>query len=317
MVERFSSKSELDSSITFPKNQSRHSDDHSNIQIGHSKLTKHRLPGRGKTRTKRVKRGDSLERAIAKLILNEAPRTHALHSKGNIAGVLSPKEILSDLSESHRFATKSNRTSECNFDASTTLGHYAESYLEILPPRQSCPTPSFDSDVFNFNIGNEEWATFDDCPIFGTQPKPTEELDGNGFPAFGEAKDDEEKIKTVDFGSEIKREISSSDAPSKVHKGNEVEKNTDKAKATETDPLESCSRISCDENSERSDSRTSLLQLFGNSKGQSYDFESTQSPSSVADFATKDAYNAAIAHPKLTWSPKPPKHFTRSKVFLK
>jgi hypothetical protein len=350
----FSSKSELDSSIGSPKHKSRHDFDdfglckeeeepksERNLKY-HSNIRAEDTLTRTKQRTKRAKRGDSLEREIAKLILNEAPRTHDSDLGRQTVEELSPEDILSDLIESHEGTSHHPRQSrksdefkkreDSNFDNSSILGHLENDSLGMLLSKKSYSKASFDTDTFNFNTENDEWAAFDDCSMFGIQLKPSNKLDGNGFPVSCGAKNDEEKITGVNFETKLNCESSSSEAPSKMDNKKEEEKKLEKAKTKEATSLESGSVVSCDGKSARSESRISLLYLSESSKGGSYNFESTQSPSSVANFATEEEFNGpkmdephlsncqsdafSIARSKLSWSPKPPKHYRHSNGVL-
>lgn len=343
----FSSKSELDSIIASPKQKNYHAFDDFGLckeeeeEPKSSIRPEYTLPPT-KQRTKRAKRGDSLEREIAQLILNEAPRTHDSNLERPIVEELSPEDILSDLIGSHEGtfhhpgqSRKSGEFEKCedsNFDHSSILGHFENHSLGMLLSNKASTKASFESDTFDFNTKNDEWAAFDNCSMFGIQLKPSKELDDNGFPLSCGAKNEEEKKSSVDFESKLNCESSSSEASSKMDKKKEEEKESEKAKTKEATRLESCSVVSCDGKSARSESKISLLYIPESSKGRSYNFESTQSPYSVANFAMEEGFNGpktdepylskcqsdsfSIAHSKLSWSPKPPKHYKHSNSVL-
>jgi hypothetical protein len=335
----FSSTSELDSLIASPKQKNCHVfDDFGLCEVEEepkSSIRPEYTLTRTKQRTKRAKRGDSLEREITQLILNEAPRAHNSNLEGSIDEGFSPEDILSDLIASHvgtfhrpdqsRKSGKFKKCEDSNFDHSAILGHFENDSLGMLLSNKSYAKSSFESDTFDFNTKNDEWAAFDRSSMFGIQLKPSKELDDNGFPLSCEAKNEKEKILSVDFESKLNCESLSLEAPSKMNKKKEEERESEKAKTKEASRLESCSVVSYDEKSARSESKISLLYLPESSKGRSYNFESTQSPSAVANFAMEEGFKGpktdepylskcqsdsfSIAHSKLSWSPKPPKHY--------
>lgn len=349
----FSSK-ELDSSLAVPKHQShhafndsedtepkseRHSKDDTSIQERRSKIPQVMPPRPTKLRTKRAKREDSLEREIAKLILSEAHGTSDNNLEIHTAGALSPKDILSDLVLSHYTIsyvssqskiTKTNDKNECKkseacyFDDSTAVGHFAEDNLDVLRPTELFSKTSFDSDAFDFNAYNNEWAVFDNCSIFGIEHKQTIELDGDGFPVSCEEKYGEEEGEAENFGMKLNLESTLAEEPVKIDKENEDDKKSEDVKTTEFSFPESVSIISCDDRNAQSESKTGLLSLSGGFKGNSYDFESKQSPSSVANFSTKKGCAGGLyafkckstGVSKSPWSPKPPEHCKHSNIVL-
>ncbi len=307
----------------------------SDDQEDHPKTPEATPPRREKTRAKRTKRGDSLEREIAKLILGEASRMHALYGEVNATRTLSPKAILSDLRSSHddtpstsnvtksKDANEYKRSEDYCFDDTTALGHFAEDSNEILRPRELFPKASSDSDAFDFVANNTEWAVFDDCSVFGTEPKPTNDLDHDGFPVAGEEKSDEEKTVSENFDDKVNQECSLIEAPSLMEKENDEEQSenekSEKEKTNDVHRPESPSVVSCNDKSVQSESRTGLLDI--RVKEKSDDFESKQSPTSVSNFPEKDGFVAPYRTvgpymlkrqspvvPKLHWNPKPPAH---------
>lgn len=295
-------------------------------------------PRRTKARNKRKKRGDSLERNIAKLFLSEEFEMHCINMELNVTQTISVKEILMDLvvtSEtiasppSQSNPRKNNEAEDCkksedaDFDDTTALCHFAEERTELLGPRELFPKSSSDSDAFDFDANDNEWAVFEDCSAFGTEINPTNGLDGDGFPLSVEEKSDEEDGIIGKLDEKVSLESTSIEATSKK------EEETSKVEETsEVDHNESPSVISSGDKSIQSESRTALLDANENLKGKSYDFESKQSPSSVANFPAKEGLLAhrtvgpymlkrrSNAVQNLHWNPKPPEHYKQPSFIL-
>ena len=281
---------------------------------------------RGKSRTKKAKRGDSLEREIAKLILKQG--TQDLNLDTDSGGELSPNDILSDLVESclgtsspssqlrelsttvinkdHEFVGKTQYLSENNndkasgFDNSTVLRRGEKGRFEILSLGDANSKAS-DSDIFNFSKGDDEWAAFDDCPKFSIPLLPMEELDKNGFPI-------------------LCRASSNGNCKGKASEG-DLEWN-ENLSASEPAAESGQSDLFRDEKSVLSESSTNSFYLSGSSTGSSCtNLESPKSPSSVTDFGQKEGNNHgfkstgatnSITYSKSVWDPKPPKHYNYS-----
>ena len=281
-------------------------------------------PRRTKMRSKRMKRGKSLEREIAKLILSES------NLEAHPVGGLSPREILSDLISSqenslntsdHSAFVGSNEIIESKnsqvacIDDSTTAGQFAVDNVSALHPGELHPKASSDSDAFDFITNSNEWAEFDGQSIFGVGCKQPMELDDDGFPARHEELVDENissEITTVAFNADSK----AAGLSVEVHKDQD-----ENAEETAGETQFACV-MSCDKQ------EPTVPILPGGFTVNFRNFESELSPSSVAQFhsglprtghQTGQPYafkcqTSTIS--KSPWSPKPPVHYKHSNIVL-
>ena len=280
-------------------------------------------PRRAKMRSKRMKRGKSLEREIAKLILSES------NLEVQPVGGLSPREILSDLISSQENSLNTSDHSafvDCNeiiegknsqvacIDDSTTAGQFAVDDVSALHPGELHPKTSSDSDAFDFITSSNEWAEFDGQSIFGVGCKPPRELDDDGFPARHEESQDEKSssaITTVAFNADFKAA------------GLSVEAHKDQDENEETaGEIQFACVMSCDK------PEPTVPILPGDFTVNFRNFESKLSPSSVAQFhsglprtghQTGQPYafkRQASTVSKAPWSPKPPEHYKNSNIVL-
>lgn len=281
-------------------------------------------PRRTKMRSKRMKRGKSLEREIAKLILSES------NLEAHPVGGLSPREILSDLISSqenslntsdHSAFVGSNEIIESKnsqvacIDDSTTAGQFAVDNVSALHPGELHPKASSDSDAFDFITNSNEWAEFDGQSIFGVGCKQPMELDDDGFPARHEELVDENissEITTVAFNADSK----AAGLSVEVHKDQD-----ENAEETAGETQFACV-MSCDK------PEPTVPILPGGFTVNFRNFESELSPSSVAQFhsglprtghQTGQPYafkcqTSTIS--KSPWSPKPPVHYKHSNIVL-
>jgi hypothetical protein len=212
-----SSKSELDAELksTFdlgqPKSNSEQVMDESEIDKEEIRIVQHLIDlpiipeqgfettetvtsgGRRKTTKKKGKRGKSLEREIAQLILKESLLSikqdlDSAVDGFDINGNVSTNDILSDLT----LSCQSKKTQECSDygeNSSILEWHTEKGQLEILSQEGETETASnaSNSDVFQFSK-EDEWTAFDDSPKFNFRLLPTHlVLDKNGFPTSREA----------------------------------------------------------------------------------------------------------------------------------
>jgi len=347
-VNNFTSRFELDSSIDYLKYQSyigfnhngsserhelkreRHRNDHSKNRKEYSKLPNSALRWE-KIQMKESKRGNSLEREITKLILNEAPTTYDSTLERKIGHEVSPEDILLDLIEGSQGASQQqsqqNETSiqvnkeenkfqtdmskvrwkNSNFDASITHGQIDANDFESSLPNKSNSKISSDFEHFKFAAKDVEWAAFDDHSMFDIRLENSKKLDDNGFPILFGASIRKKDGTLRSFDSELNREDSSIDLLCKVEK-EKLENST------------TCSN----EKSRELKSRTNLLCLSKGSKEGSYAFEAKNSPTSVLRFNSEESCkcsknegthicdrqcrNITVLHQNLLWRPKPPKY---------
>lgn len=214
------SKSELDAELksTFdlgqPKSNSEQIMDESEIDKEEIRIVQHLIDlpnipeqgfettetvtsgGRRKTRKKKGKRGKSLEREIAQLILKESLLSikqdlDSAVDGFDINGNVSTNDILSDLTSS----CQSKKTQECSdFGENSSIleWHTEKGQSEIFSQEGETETPSNASisDVFQFSK-EDEWTAFDDSSKFNFRLLPTHHmLDKNGFPTSREADTD-------------------------------------------------------------------------------------------------------------------------------
>jgi len=351
-----SSKLELDVELksTFdsgqPKSNSEQIMDESEIDREEIRIVQHLidLPNipeqRRKTRMKKGKRGKSLEREIAQLILKESLLSikqdlDSAVGGFDINGNVSANDILSDLTSS----CQSKKTQECSdFGENSSIlgGHTEKGQLEIL-------SNASNSDVFQFSK-EDEWTVFDDSPKFNFRLSPTHVLDKNGFPTShgaenidgGEGITSREDFELRDNNS---REIEGMDSilddinAVKTIEKVEVDKVIAEAYSQQQGAFpfkdmqndQSSSDLPQDETSDSSESVTPSVDFFVGSKGHSHTFESPNSPPSVTEFGHNQCYKqcntldyknsvtAPNAHlsgafptspVKPTWNPKPPEH---------
>mmetsp|Transcript_12332 Transcript_12332/g.25997 ORF Transcript_12332/g.25997 Transcript_12332/m.25997 type:complete len:432 (-) Transcript_12332:251-1546(-) len=275
-------------------------------------------------RAERPNRRDRLEREIAKLILKEAPHFDTPDStEDGEHGVceLSPSDILLDLVDSSigtlspsKFLSDINQGKDFDTSDSAYLGHAASNdKFEHLSLGKSHSRAS-DSDIFNFNKEEDEWAEFDDTSMMNVPLLPSHELDKNGFPVSFGSESEEEVTSRVDFESSTEEVLS----PELVLQSDETKE------SAKQQPKPS---FSCDDAIVRPKSNTNLLCLTrSSSSGGSYKFEVPQSPSSVTDFDSEEKRSpgcktmgsslkrchsgaSSISAPKIAWNPKPPKHY--------
>ena len=297
---------------------------HSKSQEWNTSIKSPESSTRRKSRAERPKRRDRLEREIAKLILKEAPHFDAPDLKEDVDGVceLSPSDILLDLVESSigtlspsKFLSDINERENFDYGDSAYLRHSASNdKFEHLSLGKSHSRAS-DSDIFNFNKEEDEWAEFDDTSMMNVPLLSSHELDKNGFPMSFGSENEEEVTSRVDFESSTE-EVPS---PELVLKSDE----TKESARQQPKPT-----FSCDDTIVRPESNTNLLYLTArSSSGGSYKFEVPQSPSSVTDFGPEEkrspgcktmgsslkrcqSGSSSISAPKIAWNPKPPKHYS-------
>jgi hypothetical protein len=212
-----SSKSELDAELKStsdsgqPKSNSERVMDESEIDKDEIRIVQHLIDlpnnipeqgfettetvtsgGRRKTRKKKGKRGKSLEREIAQLILKESLLSikqdlDSAVDGFDINGNVSTNDILSDLTSS----CQSKKTQECSdFGENSSIleWHTEKGQLEILSQEGETETPSNASNSYVFQFSKEdEWTAFDDSPKFNFRLLPPHHvLDKNGFPTSRE-----------------------------------------------------------------------------------------------------------------------------------
>jgi hypothetical protein len=332
----FSSKAELDSSIASLKIEFNHTfedfgleqplKDHPDVHEQSSKVPQYKNPRR-KLRTRRPKRGNSLEREIAKHILDEAQRTNHSNLQQSVVEELSTKDILSDLVRSQKGTL--NHPIQSSRDSTATDNN--ENMFLTKTNHSSCFKQDSNSTALNFDTENEEWATFNNSSLFCNQLQPSKKVDNDGFLVSTGTKHDKDNLTRVSFGVETKRESSSSEPPSKADWTNEDDKQSEKARIDEHVHRESPSVIFSDDKSLQSECRTSVLCLSESPTSRPCKLETKQSPSSVANFAAGIGYNGPktvgpyllkyqnsdkpVASSKLSWSPKPPKHLNHYNEF--
>ncbi len=296
-------------------------------------------PRRTKMRSKRIKRGDSLEREIAKLILSESERTHQSNLEVHPVGGLSPREILSDLlSSQNNISNSSDESDAVNsneiieskdsqaacIDDSTTAGQFDADNFSVLRPRELYAKASCEFDAFDFNTNSNEWAEFDIQPIFGVGCKPTRELDDDGFPVPPNKESHDEKSSTESSIVKLNADSETVEASVGVVKEKEVRTKTEEIPE---DTRSACVK-SCDEKSIQSEPETALPILSEGFKVNFRKFESELSPSSASKFCNSPQQTGhQTGQPyafkrqtsiisKSPWSPKPPKHYKQSNIVL-
>jgi len=327
-INYFSSRSRIDSSINDKIHQANHS---SNIfgfcdknKVNPDSETLSHTPTRQKSKIKRAKRGASLERDIAKVIISEEPKEHKANLEKHDSERLSPEDIISDIIASHESNLYHNGQFQgSNFHYETTEECFEDDKTGGRIERKESSDFSSEQNLFDFKTEDCEWAAFDESSMFVIQPEPLNELDDNGFPVACKTRNDEKQTTNVNVEFTLKRDTASPKIELMVEMENEVV-----VQSAETGShFEPPSIVSCDDKSIRSESKISLLPLSDSSKSCSNNFESTKFPS-IANFILKKKSNDPnLAAPcerkiqcndlpvpvsKLSWTPNPPKHSKHS-----
>lgn len=305
----------------------RHLTEHSKIQEWNiNQLSPDSTSGHQKARSgKRSKRGDSLERKIAKLILNEARHSYktGFTADGSDVGSLSPTDILRDLNETSvgifplstdltqtmRWIKNNGKESSTKtdnliaFDLGSsdrrTRHHVTNGNSNDHLATGKSHSKASASDVFNFNMEDEEWAAFEDQTQLDEPPLPsTRELDGDGFPvSFEGIRIHDDYVSKDAFGF---KEGSPPSQPS-MSRNAITQKESPVVFPSENSRMDPAS------------SGRSASYLLGNLSEKPQVYGSPQSPSSVTKFAPGCQSNGpdSITIAKFTWNPKPPNHLNQ------